>query len=111
MENNLAHQIPGKLRKTVGADMFTLNDTNYLHIVDYHSKFLTVKRTEELVVDDLIKSCKITFAKYRLPRKIMSDTGTNSISEKLQTFCRKLKIYHVASYHTITRVMDKWNLA
>ena len=42
-KNNLAHEIPGKLRETIGTDIFTLNNKNYLHIVDYHDKFPIVK--------------------------------------------------------------------
>ena len=43
--NQFIHQdIPGKPAEVIGADIFTLNDKNYLCIADYYSKFPTVKR-------------------------------------------------------------------
>ena len=38
------HDIPIRPWYVVGADMFTLNNKNYLCIVDYHSKFLIIKK-------------------------------------------------------------------
>ena len=32
----------------IGADMFTLDNKQYLCIVDYHSKFPIIKKTEDL---------------------------------------------------------------
>ena len=49
---------------------------NYLWIADYHCKFSILKRTEGLPTDNFIKSCKIVFAEYGLPNKMMSDAGT-----------------------------------
>ena len=62
MEKKLAHDIPGKPWKAIGTNMFTLNNTNYLCIADYHNKFLIVKRTQGLMVDDYIRSFKVLFA-------------------------------------------------
>ena len=38
-EKIINHEIPGKLWEVIGLDMFTLDNKNYLCIVDYHSKF------------------------------------------------------------------------
>ena len=53
-----------------------------------------------LLADDLVRSCKIIFAEYGLPVKIMSDS-TNLVSENFQEFCRKLKTHHavLSSYY------------
>ena len=83
-EKNFAHKVPGKPCETIGADILTLNNTNYLYIVDYHGTFPIVKRTEGLSGDDMIKTCKIIFVEYGRPTKIMSDARTNFISEKFQ---------------------------
>ena len=72
--------------------MFTLDNKQYLCIVDYHSKFLTDKKTKDLSADSLILMCKFTFAEYRGLRKIMSDSGSNFISVKFKTFCKSLNI-------------------
>ena len=40
------HEIPGKPWKVDEADMFILHSKYYLCIVDYHSRFLVIKRWE-----------------------------------------------------------------
>ena len=36
-------QIPGKLMEAVGTDLFTINKSNFLCVLDYYSKFPLVK--------------------------------------------------------------------
>ena len=47
----------------------------------YHSKFPVIKKTQDISADSLILTCKIVFSEYSLPRKIMSDAGSNFISD------------------------------
>ena len=55
------HDIPVRPWDMTGADMFTLHKKHYLCIVDYHSKFPIIKKTEDLSADILILACKIIF--------------------------------------------------
>ena len=45
--------------------------------------------------------CKIIFAEYKLSRKLMSDSGSNYVSDKFKTFCKSLSIEQTffSSYH------------
>ena len=76
----------------ISADMFTLNNKHYLCIVDYHNKFPIIKKTEDLSADSLILTCQIIYAEYRVPKKIISDSGGNFVSDKFRTFCKSLNI-------------------
>ena len=93
------HYIPVCPWDVIGADMFTLSNKYYLCIVDYHSKFPI--KTEDLSPDSLILTSKVIFAEYWLPKKIMSDMGSNFISDKFKTFCKSLNIEQafLSSYH------------
>ena len=95
------HDIPIRQWNIIGADMFTLNNKQYLCIVDYHSKFLIIKKTEDLSADSLILTCKIICAEYGILKKIMSDSGGNFVSGKFKTFCKSLNIEQAfsSSYH------------
>ena len=95
------HVIPARPWDIIGTDMFTLNIKHYLCIVDYHNKFPVIQKTEDLSADSLIVMCKVIFAEYRLPKKIMSDSGGNFVSDKFKTFCKSLNIEQVlsSSYH------------
>ena len=84
------HDIPVRPWNITGAYMFTLDNKQYLCIADYHSKFPIIKNTEDLSADILVLTCTIIFSEYIVPKKIMSDSVGNFISDKLKTFCTSL---------------------
>ena len=61
-EKIIKHDIPGKPWEVIGTDMFTLNNANYICIVDHHSKFPIVKRAEVMSTESLIRACKVIFS-------------------------------------------------
>ena len=85
----------------LGADVSHFNNKNYWCMVDYHSKFPVIKRMEGLSTESLITTIKIIFAEYEIPQKLMSDTGTNFVSDKFRKFCSRLNIEQAVSsaYH------------
>ena len=100
-EKTIHHDILLRPWEVLGADVFQLNNKNYLCVVDYHSKFLVIKRIEGLSEKSLIAAVKIIFAEYGKPYRLMSDAGSNFISEKLKSFCNSLNIKQAvsSSYH------------
>ena len=91
-EKIIHHKIPLRPWEVLGADVFHFNNKNYLCIVDYHSKFPVVKRMEGLSTENLITTAKVIFAEYGIPCKLMSDAGTNFVSDKFRKFCSSLNI-------------------
>ena len=77
--------IPSRPWEVIGTGMFTLNNKHYLCTVYYHNKFSIIKKTEDVSAHSLILTCKVIFAEYRLPKKIMSDSGGNFVSDKFST--------------------------
>ena len=69
--------------------------------VDYNSKFPVIKTLEGLSAENLINTVKIIFAEYGIPKKIMSDAGTNFISDRFQQFCKMINVEQAVSlaYH------------
>ena len=100
-EKTIHHDIPMRPWDVVGAHMFQLNNKNYICIVEYHSKFPLTKRMEGLSSESLIAAVKIIFVEYGIPHRIMSDAGSNFISEKFKNFCDSLNIKQAvsSSYH------------
>ena len=78
--------------EVLGADIFHFNNKSYLCIVDYHSKFPVIKKLEGLSAKSLITTTKVIFAEYGIPQKLMSDAGTNFISERFQQFCKAINM-------------------
>ena len=56
-----------------------------------------VKRLEGLSAERLIATIKIIFAKCGIPSKLMSDAGTNLVSDKFQKFCSSISVEQVVS--------------
>ena len=91
-EKTIHYDIPVRPWDEIGGDMFQLSNKNYICIVDYHIKFPVMKRMEELSAESPIAAVKIVFAEYGIPHRIMSDAGSNFISEKFKHFCNCLYI-------------------
>ena len=100
-EKTIHYDIPMRPWDVIGMDVFQLSNKNYICIVDYHSKFLAIKRMEQLSAESLIAAVKIVFAEYGIPHRIMSDAGSNFVSEKFENFCNSLNIEQAVSslYH------------
>ena len=94
-EKIIHHDIPLRLWKVLGADVFNSSNKNYGYIVDYHSKFPVVKRLEGLSAENLTATVKVIFAKYDKLCKLMSYAGTNFVSHKFQKFCKSINVEQV----------------
>ena len=93
-----------------GTNVFHFNKKTYLCIVDYHSKFPMAKRLEGLSAENLITAVKVIFTEYGIPCKVMSDAGTNFVSDKFQTFCNSINIEQLVSAAITTKVMGRSKL-
>ena len=78
----LSHKIPGRPWESVGTDIFTIDNRHFLCIVDYKSKIPSHKADQGFSAENLIKTYKIIFSEYGMPSKMVSEVGTNFISEK-----------------------------
>ena len=100
-EKILHHDIPLRPLEVLGADIFHLSNKNYSCIIDYHSKFPVIKRMEGLSTESLSTTMKVIFVECSIPHRLMSDTGTNFVSEKFRGYCSRLTIEQAvpSSYH------------
>ena len=85
----------------VGADVFHFNNINYLCVVDYNSEFPMIQKLQGLSAEHLINAVSAVFTEYGIPHKLMSDAGTNFVSEKIRCLCRSINAEQAVSlaYH------------
>ena len=116
-EKMVHHDKPLRPWEVLGTDVFHFNNKNYLCILDYHSKFPVIKKMEGLSTKSLIATTKVIFAEYGIPHKILSDAGTNFISDKFRKFCSRLNIqassvmsvYHHQSKGSLKHALNSSN--
>lgn len=82
----------------VGADLFELEDTSYLIMVDYYSNFIEVatlnRDTRSSVV---IKKMKENIARYGIMDTLITDNGPQFTSAEFNKFVEEYKIDHITS--------------
>ena len=100
-EKIIHHDIPLRPWEVVGADVFHFNNVNYLCVVDYNSTFPVIRRLQGLLAEHLINAVTAIFTEYVIPQRIMSDAGTNFVSERFRQFCKSINIEQAVSlaYH------------
>ena len=60
-----------------------------------------MKKADNLSAGGLAGAAMIVLKEFGLPKKIVSDAGTNFVLDQFQQFCRQLNIEHVitSSFH------------
>ena len=76
----------------VGMDIYELYGENYLLVVDYYSKYAEILNlNRNMTARAVIKNLKTIFARHGIPAIVISDSGTQLISQELQKFAEEWK--------------------
>ena len=76
----------------------------FLVVVDAHSKWPEVIPVSSTTSSSTIEVLRDLFARFGIPEEIVSDNGTQFVSEDFQAFIRSNGIRHITSapYHPAT---------
>ena len=69
----------------------------YFVIVDAHSKWIEVFPTTTITSTFTVSALRSTFARYGLPKLLVSDNGTQLVSKEIKSFLFKNDIRHVTT--------------
>ena len=78
-KDRMSHELPGRMWESLP---LIISIFLVLYITTANSQ--SIKHVEDFSTDNLIKTFLIIFYEYRLPSNILSDVGTNVISEKFR---------------------------
>lgn len=70
---------------------------HFLLIIDSFSKWLEAFEMKNITTDETIEKLRETFARYGLPRTVVSDNGSSITSDKFEKFLRCNGIVHIKS--------------
>ena len=70
----------------VAADLFELNGRQYLVLVDSLSNFIEVESLSTISATAVIKVLKANFARYGIPKLLVTDSGSQFTSAEFKRF-------------------------
>lgn len=91
------HAVPELPWEVLAGDIFEFRGKQYLLVVDYFSKFVEISHLGNLQSSTVIESLKQMFSRHGIPKKIITDNGTQFTSSEFKTFCKMWEFIHVTS--------------
>ena len=101
MKETISDEPPTRPWESVSTDLFTLNNEDYLLIVDSYSHFIEIARLHNTSSKLVIEHSKSVFARHGIPRVVKSDNGPQYTSDKYRKFGEEWSFKHVTTslYH------------
>ena len=93
----MPHDIPQKPWHTLGCDIFFWNNSPYLLLSDYYSKFPLVRKLNNIRYDTTIAHLKTIFEEHGIPNKLVTGNDTQFTSALFQEFCSTYGFIHVTT--------------
>ena len=80
---------PKHVWEIVGTDLYTYERRKYIIVVDYYSRYFETMllRSEKSIV--AINALKSIFARHGIPETVLSDNGSQYISQEFKEFQHK----------------------
>lgn len=90
-------ELPDRPWQKLGADMFTLDSTNYLLVVDYYSRYVEIARLTPTRSEDVVVHLKSMFSRHGIPEVLVSDNGPQFSSGHFAQFAVDYSFKHITS--------------
>ena len=97
VEPLMPSELPERPWQKVGADLFTLNNCNYLLLVDYYSRFVEIAKLTPTRSEDVIVHLKSIFSRHGIPELFYSDNGPQFSSQQFKDFAASYGFRHITS--------------
>ena len=91
------HDIPPKPWHTLGSDLFFWNNSPYLLVSDYYSKFPLVRKLDNIRSDTIVAHMKAIFEEHGIPSKLVTGNDTQFTSALFQEFSSTYGFAHVTT--------------
>ena len=81
----------------VATDLFEYQQTQYLLIVDYFSRYIEVLKLNSTTSSEIIHQIKRIFARHGIPQTVISDNGPQYASQEFRCFAASYGFSHITS--------------
>uniref|UniRef100_A0A8C5Q7G7 Gypsy retrotransposon integrase-like protein 1 n=1 Tax=Leptobrachium leishanense TaxID=445787 RepID=A0A8C5Q7G7_9ANUR len=96
-EPMMSHVLPTRPWQIVSMDLLNYAGQDFLLIVDHYSDFWEIELLPDLSADTTIRRCKVQFARYGQPDRVISDNGPQFACEQFRRFSADWGFEHVTS--------------
>ena len=93
--------LPALPWQKVASDLFEWNQSIYLLVVDYHSRYIEIARVNRPTTAEVVTHLKSLFARHGIPETLISDNGPQYASREFAEFAEEYEFRHVTTspYH------------
>ena len=91
------HDVPPKPWHTLGSDLFFWNNSHYLLVCDYYSKFPLVRKLNNIQSSTVIAHLKSMFEEQGIPSKLVTGNDTQYTASTFQEFANLYGFEHVTT--------------
>ena len=100
-EPMIPSEVPPRPWHTVSADLFKVNNSWYIIVADYYSKFPFVKKLNNLTATAVINVIRSIFSEQGIPEVLICDNGTQFTSAQFQDLSKRygFRIVTSSPYH------------
>ena len=89
--------LPRRPWERVAADLFEMDHTQYLLVVDYYSRYPEVIQLRATTSAAIINALKSIFGRHGIPSTLVTDNGPQFNCSTLQQFSSQYRFHHVTS--------------
>uniref|UniRef100_A0A8D2JBQ7 Integrase catalytic domain-containing protein n=1 Tax=Varanus komodoensis TaxID=61221 RepID=A0A8D2JBQ7_VARKO len=93
----MSHVLPTRPWQIVSTDLLSYAGQGFLLIVDHYSDFWEIELLPDLSAETTVRRCKVQFARYGLPDRVISDNGPQFACEQFRRFSTDWGFVHVTS--------------
>ena len=93
----MPHDVPQKPWHTLGSDLFFWNNSPYLLVSDYYSKFPLARKLSDIRSDTTFANLKSIFEEHGIPSKLITGNDTQFTSTLFQKFSNAYGFVHVTT--------------
>jgi hypothetical protein len=87
-------ELPSRPWVKVGADLFKLNNKDYLVMIDYYSRWIELKMCQSTTSMAIINKFKQVFATHGIPEELVTDNGPQFASREFANFAEEYGFRH-----------------
>ena len=81
----------------LATDIFTWKGSNFLHVIDYYSRYVEIARLTSSTSASVIQHLSSIFARHGIPQILFSDNGPQYKSAEFASFAKQYGFQHVTS--------------